>query len=165
MTSSERHLIDSLEFAKQSLEIHDKIRASNLAGLKDILFSETGDIEYRLTGGGRLRGKYSLHLAVRGTLIVRCQRCLGEMDYPVNLDRTFLLAKDESELPDEEFEDDEVDYLVVEPGLNVDALVEEEVILSMPLALRHENECPELMVSTSSGNPNPFKVLAGLKKQ
>ncbi len=165
LTLSEQHFIDSLEFAKQSLEIHDKIRASRLPGLEDVLSSERGELEYRVVGGRLGRDKLTLRLEVQGVLGVQCQRCLGEMDYPVDIARTFVLVTDESALPDEEFEDDEVDYLVADPKMDVDALVEEEVLLTMPFALRHETGCADEVASVSVGKPNPFQVLEGLKKK
>jgi uncharacterized protein len=87
------------------------------------------------------------------------------MVYPVDIARTFTLVADESALPEEEFEDDEVDYLVADPKLDVEALVEEEVLLSLPLSLRHENGCAEEVASVMVGKPNPFQVLEGLKKK
>jgi uncharacterized protein len=165
LTLPERHLIDSLEFAKQSLEIHDKIRASNLPGLEDVMFSGHGELEFRVVGGRVGRDRLGLRLEVKGSLGVQCQRCLEEMDYTVDIARTFTLVADESALPEEEFEDDEVDYLVADPKLDVEALVEEEVLLSLPLTLRHENGCAEVGVSVSVGKPNPFQVLEGLKKK
>jgi len=164
-TLSKRHFIDSLEFAKQSLEIHDKIRASNLPGLKEVLFSGRGELEFSVVGGRLGRDKPMLRLEVKGSLGMQCQRCLDEMDYAVDIARTFALVADESALPDEEFEDDEVDYLVADPKLDVEALVEEEVLLSLPLALRHENGCAEEVASAVVGKPNPFQVLEGLKKK
>ncbi len=164
-TLSAQHFIDSLEFAKQSLEIHDKIRASNLPGLKDVLSSGDGELEYRIVGGRLGRDKLTLRIEVQGVLDVVCQRCLGDMKYEVAVARTFMLVADESALPDEEFEDDEVDYLVADAKLCVESLVEEEILLSLPYSLRHEGGCTDDIPSASIGKPNPFQVLEGLKKQ
>lgn len=156
--------IDSLDFAKQSLEIHDKIRASNLPGLKDVLSSGNGELEIRVVGGRRGRDKLTLRIDVRGTLDVVCQRCLNDMKYEVAVARTFVLVADESALPDEEFEDDEVDYLVADAKLDVASLVEEEILLSLPYSLRHEGGCAGEVPSASTAKPNPFQVLEGIKK-
>lgn len=156
-------LINSLEFAEQSLEIHDKIRASNLPGLQDILFSDRGELEYHLVGRRAGREKLSLRLKVNGTLDLMCQRCLGEMAYPVEVDRYFELVKDESSVPESDMDDDETDYLVVDPKLDVIALVEQEILLSLPLALRHDGECNANEFQASEVKPNPFRVLEGLK--
>jgi uncharacterized protein len=156
-------LINSLEFAEQSLEIHDKIRASNLPGLQDVLFSDRGELEYRLVGRRAGRERLSLRLKVHGTLDLICQRCLGEMAYPVEVDRYFELVKDESAVPESDMDDDEIDYLVVDPKLDVSALLEQEILLSLPLALRHDGECSADVFQPKEQKPNPFRVLEGLK--
>lgn len=160
----EHHCIDSYEFAKQSLEIHGKIRASNLPGLQGVLYSGQGELVYRIRGGRPERDKLTLKLEVNGMLEVMCQRCLNAMEYPVNLTRTFVLVADESAIPEDEFEHDEVDYLVANPELDVEALVEEEFLLSLPLTIRHENGCADDIFPATNGKPNPFKVLERLKK-
>jgi uncharacterized protein len=156
-------LINSLEFAEQSLEIHDKIRASNLPGLQDVLFSDRGELEYRLVGRRAGRERLSLRLKVHGTLDLICQRCLGEMAYPVEVDRYFELVKDESAVPESDMDDDEIDYLVVDTKLDVAALLEQEILLSLPLALRHDGECSADGFQAKEQKPNPFRVLEGLK--
>lgn len=154
-------LINSLEFAKQSLEIHDKIRASSLPRLQEMLFSGSGEIEYRLLGGRDVHGKSLLRLVVDGQLGMICQRCLGQVEYPLSIDRHFDLVMNESALPELDA-DDEVDCLVADPKLDVVALVEEEILLALPMAVRHQDDC------AVSGHglikkPNPFGVLQGLK--
>lgn len=164
-TLPERHFIDSLEFAKQSLEIHDKIRASNLLGLEDVLHSGRGEFEFRVVGCRIGRDKSGLRVEVKGVLGVQCQRCLEEMDYAVDFTRTFALVADESALPEEEFEDDEVDYLVADSRLDLGALIEEEILLGLPLAIRHEESCTGGGASVSVVKPNPFQALEGLRKK
>jgi uncharacterized protein len=163
LTVPESTFIDCLEFAEQSLEIHGKIRASNLLGLQDFLYSDLGKLEYRLAGGRLWQDKLALLLEVQGLLTARCQCCLGEMDYPVHIARIFVLVADESALPDEEFDDDEVDYLVSDPKLGVEALIEEEILLSLPLVLRHKEDCTGDIALASVGKPSLFQALAGLK--
>lgn len=156
-------LINALEFAEQSLEIHDKIRAANLSGLQDVLFSGEGDIEYRLAGKRAARGRLSLRLEIRGVLELICQRCLGRLAYPLSIDKDFELVANESALPESDLDDDEVDYLVIDPKMDVAGLVEEEILLALPMALRHEDDCTGSANKSHEQKPNPFRVLEGLK--
>jgi uncharacterized protein len=156
-------LINALEFAEQSLEIHDKIRASNLSGLRDVLFSGDSEIKYRLAGRHAARDKPSLRLEIRGTLELICQRCLGRFAYPLSVNRYFELVADESALPESDLADDEVDYLVIDPAMDVVGLVEEEVLLALPMALRHEDYCTGSANVSHGRKPSPFQVLEGLK--
>jgi len=124
-----------------------------------------GELEYRLFGGRFGRDRPMLRLQVVGVLNVRCQHCLGEMKYPVDISKDFVMVADESAIPEDEFDDDEADYLVADRKLNVAALVEEEILLSLPLVLRHESGCSGEPVPASTGKPNPFQVLEGLRKK
>jgi uncharacterized protein len=156
-------LINSLEFAEQSLEIHDNIRASNLPALQDVLFSDRGELEYVLIGRRAGREQLTLQLKVNGIVDLICQRCLGEIAYRIEVDRLFELVKDESAIPASDMDNDEIDYLVADVEMDVVALVEEEILLSLPLALRHDEVCNVSEFQSSGLKPNPFRVLEGLK--
>jgi uncharacterized protein len=159
--------IDGFEFSKQSLEIHDKIRASHLPGLMDIVTSGDGEVEFCLLGGFFGGDKPMLRLQVQGALNVRCQRCLGELRYRVEVSRDFVLVARESAIPEDELEDDTVDYLVASRNMDVMALLEEELILSLPIVLAHEGGCgvDQQAALSKAARPNPFQVLEGLKKR
>jgi len=88
------------------------------------------------------RGSLSLQLTVSGDVELSCQRCLGSMPYKVEVGRTLYLARNEAEmerldaLPDS-------DAIQAGETLNLVDLVEDEVLLSLPLATMHaEGECP-----------------------
>ncbi len=156
-------LINTLEFAEQSLEIHDKIRASNLPGLRDVLFSGVGEIEFWLKGERVGRNKLALRLRMLAVLELSCQRCLGKLAYPLDIERYFELVVDESALPESDMEDDEVDYLVIDSKLDVAALVQEEILLALPMVSRHEEDCTANIGAAGGSKPNPFQVLEKLK--
>jgi uncharacterized protein len=87
------------------------------------------------------RGSLSLQLTVSGKVELPCQRCLGSMPYVVDVGRTLYLARNEAEmerldaLPDS-------DAIQAGETLNLVDLVEDEVLLSLPLAVMHaEGEC------------------------
>lgn len=165
-TLPQAHFIDGFEFSKQSLEIHDKIRTSHLPGLMDIVSSEDGELEFRLLGGYFDGDKPMLRLQVKGALDVCCQRCLGELRYQVEISKDFVLVAYESAIPEDELEDDAVDYLVASRNMDVMALLEEELILSLPIVLAHEGGCgvDQQAMLSKAARPNPFQVLEGLKK-
>ena len=108
-----------------------------------------------------------LHLTADAPVTLQCQRCLQELATRVGVDRRFRFARDEDEAAelDEELEDD---VLVLAPRLNLLELIEDELILALPLVPRHE-QCPEPLVSDDKGSPeeevkpNPFAVLAALR--
>jgi uncharacterized protein len=99
---------------------------------------------------------------VDGSLSVCCQRCLEGIDYPVRIRSLLELVKDGEEPTQEEIEDDSKDFLPAQKELDVVELIEDEIILDLPVAPRHEN-----CVLPDTGGPSekvsPFSVLECLK--
>jgi uncharacterized protein len=100
---------------------------------------------------------------------MQCQRCLTPVVTPVVAERSFRFVADEATalaLDD----GSEEDLLVISRDFDALALVEDELILSLPLVPLHER-CPETVPMSSvdpdfevaAQRPNPFGVLAGLK--
>lgn len=111
-----------------------------------------------------------LRLTVHTTLPQICQRCLEPVDVPVQVAREFRFVQSEAvaEQQDDEFEED---LLVTSRDFDLAALVEDEVLLAMPLVPRHE-VCPvkvkmgaaDIDFEAPVEKPNPFAMLAQLKK-
>lgn len=111
-----------------------------------------------------------LHLSARVSLPLTCQRCLGPADIEVAAQRSFrfVASEEQAEAEDEEAEED---VLVLSRDFNLRQLVEDELLMALPLVPRHE-VCPtEVKLSAedadfeaaSAAKPNPFAALAGLK--
>ena len=113
----------------------------------------------------------ALHLQAQAELLLACQLCLGSVHTPVTVDRRFAFAASEEAAArlDEQAED--VDVLALAPRLNLHALIEDELLMALPLTPRHANACPEHvpMSAQSEGfdaaarRPSPFAALAALK--
>ena len=111
-----------------------------------------------------------LHLQASAEVPQVCQRCLLPYAQPVEVDRWFRFVASEAAALAED-EDCEEDLLVLEPRFDLAALVEDELLLDLPLVPMHE-QCPE-PVRMSAGElpeaavpaekPNPFAALAALK--
>lgn len=113
-----------------------------------------------------------LHLQAEAAVPVVCQRCLQPMPAPVTVDRWFRFAADEdtAALEDEEAEED---VLAVSRSFDLRALVEDELLMEMPVAPRHA-VCPQAVPMSAQDadfeaaqaeRPNPFGALAQLKKK
>ena len=104
---------------------------------------------------------------ITATLAVECQRCLEPMSH--NVDQKFELLIDAS---DEEVQQFQLETASSEEGfLDVFEVIEDELILSLPLILMHEDTtCNKFLVTetekeTDSEKPNPFAVLSTLKEK
>jgi uncharacterized protein len=156
-----RPFIDSVDFARNGKEMRGEIAVSALSRLCDMLAKSDGSLTY-IVRGYREGDSDMLKVSLQGTCILRCQRCLGELAYPVNMvSRLRLLPADRL---DEAAEDDDADAIEAEPRLDVLALIEDELLLALPFAPRHpEGECAPA-ASDLKQKVSPFAVLAGLKK-
>lgn len=158
--------VDSLRFAREGGNLQGTIRVSSLLRLADCLASQEGEIFYRLEGMVDQDGHPILHLFVSGTLVVQCQRCLEAMELPVDLQSGFRLVASERDLGPVEEEPEEWTACVADPNLDVEALVEDELLLAMPFAPVHpDTACSPRLVSQDLDPPDggPFAVLALLK--
>jgi uncharacterized protein len=157
-------IINGLEFAQKSLEMHGKIPCSQLSRLRDHLCSDKGELDYSVQGSINAEGAPALKLQVRGLLNLTCQRCLEPMPFPLDCRVNYILVSSEDMLPAPEDESDDADCLVADPQMQVLQLVEDEVMLGLPLAPKHENaDCAGLSAGVAVQQENPFRVLQGLK--
>jgi uncharacterized protein len=88
-----------------------------------------------------------------------CQRCLQPLAVPVEVAAELELAESREAA---EAADDEVDRVVASRNMDVAALVEDELLLALPMVAAHE-DCP-LPAEDDGSAPSPFAKLAGLRK-
>lgn len=100
-----------------------------------------GMLACRLEGASDAMGLL-LRVTVEGEVGTTCQRCLGELVLPLSVAHTIRLARDKTELDRLDADPDE-DALPLEAKLDPVALIEDEILLSLPLAAMHEEgQCP-----------------------
>ncbi|ABD69456.1 protein of unknown function DUF177 [Rhodoferax ferrireducens T118] len=111
-----------------------------------------------------------LHLTVDASLPLICQRCLGPVDIAVCVSRSFRFVGSEEAAEAQDEEADE-DVLVLSRDFNLADLIEDEVLMALPVIPRHET-CPVALKLTavdpgfeseSTEKVNPFSVLAKLR--
>ena len=88
------------------------------------------------------RGRPALRLQVRGTLQLRCQRCLEPLPFEVDADELLVLAATLAEIHAEPADADAPDRVVAGKEMPVRELIEDELILALPYAPRHEDCAP-----------------------
>lgn len=117
-----------------------------------------------------------MQVRARARLPLECQRCLDAVVETVEVDRWFRFVDSETEAEALDA-DSEEDVLVLSRSMNLLELIEDELLLAMPLVPMHE-DCDHQPVSdwvTASDlledtpaepeRPNPFAVLAGLGRK
>lgn len=159
---SQQTVIDCQRFAVEQQTLEGELAVSSLERLHDQLSKIEGNLQFELSGWCGGRGQICLSLQVKGMLHLVCQRCLGSMPFELEVDAQLEMLPDGVELTQDELEDDSRDYLPLEKTLKVSDLVEDEVILALPVAARHA-KC-ELQGQAEAGEPlSPFAALALMK--
>lgn len=137
---SARPKLDSLRFARAGDELSGEVRLAEFERLADVLLSDAGVVSYRLRGG-MAGGRPVIRLEVATVLTLRCQICLEPCRQEMDVAQVFPVARNEAELALWERDDPLLDALVAEPELDVLTLVEDEILLGLPVTPRHEGGC------------------------
>jgi uncharacterized protein len=163
----DRITVDSVAFARDARELRGRLAIADLARLQDALVDSSGDVEYRLAGSVDRQGKATLRLDVAAQLRLACQRCLGPVEFDLKSMRDLVLIPEGQPLGDPAEEPDDVEQMHADVKLDVAALVEDEVILSLPMVAVHESgECAALVTSEGMNETqSAFSSLASLKRQ
>lgn len=113
-----------------------------------------------------------LHVQASAQVPLTCQRCLSPFVQAVQVDRRIRFVKTEEEAArlDEASEDD---VLALPTRLDLHELVEDELILALPIVPRHAGDCPQPLLAPGMAaqpqaavqdlTPHPFAALAALR--
>ena len=111
-----------------------------------------------------------MNLKAHAVVPLTCQRCMTAVATPLNVEQLYRFV-DTEEIAMAEDDESEEDLLVMVPQFDLLALIEDELVMALPLVPMHER-CPSPQVfsvidenfgKTDVKKPNPFDVLAQLK--
>jgi len=160
-------IADVFRFAAGGGALEGEMPVARLGRLLDQLVGNEGVICWRLSGCVDGEGRPRLDLAVSGRLMLCCQRCLSGMDWELAVRTALLPVRSGQDVPEDELENDETDAVEVDSdgGLDVLSLIEDEIILALPIAARHV-DCGMPGATGTNGSArreSPFAALAGLR--
>lgn len=133
--------------------------------LSDALAAPEGQVAWRIEGAmvdGTEGREPRLRLKVVGELQLCCQRCLGPLAWPVRIATQMQPVRSGQQIPEEELENDEIDAIELDGELDVGALVEDEILLALPIAPRHQ-VCDAPQPAGGASKESPFAALASLR--
>ncbi|MBY4896349.1 DUF177 domain-containing protein [Cupriavidus sp. AU9028] len=155
--------------------------APPLAGSEPFAWRMTGSVREEASEPGMAaRRRLFLELTVDGRMWLDCQRCLQVYAQPVSTSTRFEIAASEAEAEAAPLDDDEVDVIAGSRRFDLLPLIEDEILLALPVAPKHEI-CPTVHDSLVTGadgevesvpddadageekRPSPFAALAKLK--
>ena len=156
--------IHTLAAAPQTWE--GDLAPGDLPRLAESLANGEGKLRYRVSAGLDRQRRKVVSCIIEGFVFLTCQASLDTFRHPVSIDDRLVLVEDESGLPPMEEEGDSEDYLVADEPLDVLELVEDAVILALPMIPRKpglEAAAP-VRSDPDDGRDSPFAKLASLKK-
>ncbi|NPT36530.1 DUF177 domain-containing protein [Paraburkholderia xenovorans] len=195
------HNLDLFEFARSGRQAAGVVRVSQLPRMlnevpaeapdRDTAFTwqAEGTTQPELQDDGTEGPQPYLRLAIHGAAWLECQRCMTPYLQAFNVDATYRVVNTEAEAEEFPLDEDEVEVIVGSNHFDLIDLIEEELLLSLPLVPKHE-VCPEVHESLVSGvagaegeedesdesapdeagkgdepeRPNPFAALQSLKR-
>lgn len=152
----------------------DRLSQSAHASHDGQTIASEGCVQWAVTGELRERvgtpPQVWLHVTAEAALPMTCQRCLQPVMEALAVDRWFRFVSSESEAAELD-ETAEEDVLVLNRRFKLLELIEDELLLALPLIARHETcpvplpfDAPDTHADEPDERPNPFAVLEALKK-
>ncbi len=160
--------IDAFDFCRLKERAEGEVAVAELARLVQECADQSGLLRWSLQGSTDQFGYPRLDLSVSGSVQLMCQRCLAPFRQDVATRSALVLAQDEAGADEieESLADDAVDVIVGSRQMGVMALIEDEALLALPPAPRHDI-CPDAVAVErleDAKKPSPFAVLKDLKR-
>jgi uncharacterized protein len=135
---SAQTVVDPIRFAREATSRSGEFVFTELDRLRDELACEQGVVRWRLEGV-LVGGRPAMRLLVEANPTLVCQRCLGPYVHSLHSEGLIFLARNETELARWESDDPLLDAIVAEEALDVRMLIEDEILLSLPVVPHHED--------------------------
>ena len=127
--------IKTLPFGTHAVECHVDESFFNLDEQIEV---RRADVDVTLEVTRKSENTFRLEISCKGTVTIPCDRCLDDLDLPVDLDYRLNVEQMGTEL------DDSNDELLIVPAewreLDTAPLVRDTVLLALPMTRCHENE-------------------------
>jgi uncharacterized protein len=157
--------VDPILLADTGARLSGRVSLRNMARLKAQLLDDKGeaqvDLVFERSEGANLR---RMHGRVSADVNVTCQRCLESMTIAISAKPdTILLRVGE---PDPGLPEDADVLTVATAPTPVTELIEEELLLALPMVPMHElNECPARRYVVSPSESEKRQPFAGLARR
>ena len=156
--------LDPVSFADKNRRLAGQLDFSRLDKLADLVVGASGRARFELRFGkvGRVPGATGV---LDATMILQCQRCLGDLPWHVHADINvgFVSSVDQAALLPESMEPVMID---AEGQVSLVDVVQDELLLAIPAVPRHEDcglNVSAVKPKPVSDRPNPFAVLNQFK--
>ena len=163
--------IDPVKVAKQRLAYEGIVELNKLSRLEKLVQDEVGEVQVKIHCKYDAQERLAIYGNANTSVTLTCQRCNGDIGLDLEIDLAYAAiaaGKSSDHLPDYY----EVVELNEEGEVDLHQLIEDELILAIPIVPMHEeSNCRYSEEPLSFGEideqddkPNPFEILKQLKK-
>ena len=132
------------------------VRVADWPRAREAVVDPSAEIGYRIEGGSDGQGRPRVTLELSGTVEVACQRSLHPMSCVLGHRTHVLLARDQEEADRWDRETDEAEVVVADQALDVQTLLEDEFLLSLPFApLCDDPACAQTLRQITANEATP----------
>jgi len=173
MSTRIQEYIKPLSFCDRGERLKGVIPLTGMGRLIASLCHQNGEVEIDLAFDIDAQGCKILRGHLKTCLALECQRCMTAVETPIETDVS--LAFVDTDAAGEQLPSEYDPYILSEPTVVLRELIEDELILALPIVVFHtEAECAvavlqpveeiEIPQPVEEKKPNPFNALAGLKR-
>ena len=139
---------------------------ADLERLEESLAGPQGELRYRLTATLEAGRRKVVSCIIEGFVFLTCQTSLEAFRHDISIADRLVLVDNEAQLPGIAEESDAEDYLVADAPLDIRDLVEDAVLLALPMVPRKPGMGEAAAGrGDDGGRDSPFAALAGLKRK
>lgn len=155
--------LDIRGLIRQGVTLKGEIQMAELSRLEGVVLNNA-PIHFELVFGKNAEGQAVIHGTVRGTVDLTCQRCLKAV--AIDLDASVALGVVSSEEEAKRLPDDLEPLVLTDEPVRLADLVEDEILLALPVAPRHAHQCVPAHREHEGPEKtdNPFAALRGMVK-
>ncbi len=157
-------LIHPDRFTEAGRTFEGVLRPGDLPRLAPELASPDGELRYAITARLEKHQRRVVSCIIDGFVFLTCQTTFEVFRHAIAIRDRLVLVGSEEELPPIEEENDGEDFVVATDPLDPVGLVEDAVLLALPMVPRQPGVGPSAdEEGASTGKPSPFAALASLK--
>jgi uncharacterized protein len=165
MSKEDPHLLDPSRIAARPLVFKGSFVPADLERLEGSIADARGELRYEITAVLDSQRRKSVSCIIEGFVFLICQNSLEAFRHEISVNDRLVLVDDESGLPSVEEEDENEDYVVADEPLDIRDLVEDAVLLSLPMVPRKPGLEEPVKGGQETPRQSPFAALAVLKKK
>lgn len=167
--------VNPYRLIEQRRQVSGSLPVSQLTRLTSMLESQEGTLNVELNFDRNDVGRPVIQGEIKGQLVLRCERCNEALNYDFASDIDVALVKSDAEA--ERLADGYDTWLVEDERIFIQDFIEDEVLLALPLVVKHEScqparplieALPEDVIEEQEEDKtvedNPFALLKDWKK-